>query len=78
VDVVTIAPLPISVAMKTGDLSMDDFCTKKGLIPLTLADGSVYYQPCYSCKNAVVKQLSFGRGARSTTLGSIFNSKVLF
>ena len=30
---------------------MDDWCTKKGLIPLTLADGSVYYQPCYYCKN---------------------------
>jgi hypothetical protein len=53
VDVVTIAPLPISVATKTGDISMDDCCTKKGLIPLTLADGSVYYQPCYYCKNAV-------------------------
>jgi hypothetical protein len=53
VDVVTIAPLPISVATKTGDFSMDDCCTKKGLIPLTLTDGSVYYQPCYYCKNAV-------------------------
>ena len=53
VDVVTIAPLPISVATKTGDISMDDCCTKKGLIPLSLTDGSVYYQPCYYCKNAV-------------------------
>ena len=52
-DVESIAPLPISVATKTGDVSMDDCCTKKGLIPLTLADGSVYYQPCYYCKNAV-------------------------
>ena len=53
VDVVTTTPLPISVATKTGDISMDDCCTKKGLIPLTLADRSVYYQPCYYCKNAV-------------------------
>jgi hypothetical protein len=53
VDVVTIAPLPISVATKTGDISMDDCCTKKGLILLTLADGLVYFQPCYYCKNAV-------------------------
>ena len=53
VDVVTITPLPISVATKTGDILMDDCCTKKGLIQLTLADGSVYYQPCYYCKNAV-------------------------
>jgi hypothetical protein len=42
VDVVAIAPLPISVATKTGDISMDDCCTKKGLIPLTLEDGLVY------------------------------------
>jgi hypothetical protein len=53
VDVITIAPLPISVATKTGDISMNDCCTKKGLIPLTLEDGLVYYQPCYFCKNAV-------------------------
>jgi hypothetical protein len=53
VDVVSIAPLPISVATKTGDISMDDCCTKKGLIPLSLTDRSVYYQPCYYCKNAV-------------------------
>ncbi len=53
VDVVTIASLPISVATKTGDITMDNCCTNKGLIPLTLADGLVYYQPCYYCKNAV-------------------------
>ena len=29
VDVVTIAPLPISVATKIDDISMDDCCTKK-------------------------------------------------
>jgi hypothetical protein len=47
VDVVSIAPLPISVATKTGEVSLDDCWTKRGLLPLTLADGSVYYQPCY-------------------------------
>jgi hypothetical protein len=52
VDVENIPPLPISVATTSGSLSMDDCCTKKGLIPLTLSDGSVYYQPCYYCKNA--------------------------
>jgi len=60
VDVVSIAPLPISVATKSGDISMDDCCTKKGLIPLTLEDGSVYYQPCYFCKNAVETIISTG------------------
>ena len=53
VDVESIAPLPISVATKNGDISLDDCCTKRGLLPLTLADSSVYYQPCYYCKNAV-------------------------
>jgi hypothetical protein len=53
VEVVLIAPLPISVATKTGDISLDDCFTKRGLLPLTLANGSVYYQPCYYCKNAV-------------------------
>ena len=53
VDVETIPPLPISVATKSGSISLDDCCTKRGLIPLQLSDGSVYYQPCYYCKNAV-------------------------
>jgi hypothetical protein len=52
VDVETIPPLPISVATKSGSISLDDCCTKRGLIPLQLSDGSVYYQPCYYCKNA--------------------------
>ena len=52
VDVEPIPPLPISVATKTGTISLDSCCTKKGLLPLTLDDGSVYYQPCYYCKNA--------------------------
>ena len=53
VEVVSIAPLPILVATKNGDISLDDCCTKRGLLPSTLADGTVYYQPCYYCKNAV-------------------------
>ena len=52
VDVEPIPPLPISVATTSGTFSLDDCCTKKGLIPLTLSDGSIYYQPCYYCKNA--------------------------
>jgi hypothetical protein len=45
VDVETIPPLPILVATTLGSFSMDDCCTEKGLIPLTLLDGLVYYQP---------------------------------
>jgi hypothetical protein len=49
----SIAPLPISVATVGGSVSNDDCCTKQGLLPLTLDDGSIYYQPCFYCKNAV-------------------------
>jgi hypothetical protein len=45
VEVVLIAPLPILVATKAGEILLDDCCTKRGLLPLTLADGSIYYQP---------------------------------
>ncbi len=53
VKVFSIPPLPISVTTKAGGISMDDCCTRKGLLPLMIDDGSVYYQPCYYCKNAV-------------------------
>jgi hypothetical protein len=52
VDVESIPPLPISVATTSGSISLDDCCTKRGLLPLTLADNLVYFQPCYYCKNA--------------------------
>ena len=51
-DIVTIPPLPISVVTTTHEFSVDACCTKKGLLPLTLTDGSTYYQECYYCKNA--------------------------
>jgi hypothetical protein len=53
VDVLSIPPTPILVATTLGSISIDDCCTKRGLIPLTLSNGSIYYQPCYYCKNAV-------------------------
>jgi hypothetical protein len=53
VDAISIPPLPISVATQSGEILHDDCCTKRGLLPLTLADGSLYYQTCYYCKNAV-------------------------
>jgi hypothetical protein len=53
VEVVSIPPLPISAATMTGGISVDDFCTKKGLLPLTMDDGSSYYQPCYYCKSTI-------------------------
>jgi hypothetical protein len=53
VEVETIAPLPILVVTTSGQISLDDCCIKHGLLPLTLDDGAIYYQPCYYCKNAV-------------------------
>ncbi len=53
VNVESIAPLPISVVTTGGAVSVDDCCTKKGLLPISLDDGSIYYQPCFYCKNAV-------------------------
>jgi hypothetical protein len=52
VDVVSTPPLPILVATTSGALSLDDCCTKCGLLPLTLQNSSIYYQPCYYCINA--------------------------
>jgi hypothetical protein len=51
-DVVTIPPLPISVALQ-GEMTTDDCCTACGKIPLQLDDGSIYWQDCYYSKNAV-------------------------
>jgi hypothetical protein len=58
VDTVSIPPMPISVAIEGAGASMADCCTKRGLLPLQLADGGVYYQPCYYCENAVETNLA--------------------
>jgi hypothetical protein len=56
-DVVEIPPLPISVAVE-GDLLINDCCTARGWTPLQLDDGSIYWQVCYYCKNAVERIIS--------------------
>jgi hypothetical protein len=53
VDAVAIPLLPISVAVYGSGVSLDDCCTHRGLLPLLLEDGLVYYQTCYFCKNFV-------------------------
>ena len=52
-DAVDIPPVTISVALAGGPSSFDDTITKQGLLPLTLSDGTTYYQPCYFCQNMV-------------------------
>ena len=53
VDTIPISPMPISVAVEGVGVSIADCCTKRGLLPLQLTDGGVYFQPCYYCENAV-------------------------
>ena len=53
VDTISIPPIPISVAVEGAGASIADYCTKRGLLPLQLKDGGIYFQPCYYCENAV-------------------------
>jgi hypothetical protein len=53
VEIVSIPPMPISVAVEGAGASIANCCTKRGLLPLQLEDGGVYFQPCYYCENAV-------------------------
>jgi hypothetical protein len=53
VDVSVITPIPISVAVHGSGVLLDDCCTHRGLLPLMMEDGSVYYQTCFYCKNIV-------------------------
>jgi hypothetical protein len=53
VDSVDIPPVTISVALEGGPSSFNDTITKWGFLPLTLSDGTTYFQPCYYCANMV-------------------------
>ena len=50
---VDISPLPITVALNGNKPTVDDCCTMKGYIPLTLSDGAIHWQLCYYSANAV-------------------------
>ena len=52
VDVTDIPPMPITVATTGNSPTTDDTCTKRGFLPLTLPDGTIYWQPCFYCVNA--------------------------
>jgi hypothetical protein len=52
-DVVNIDPITIFVTIEGAPTSYDDCITKHGLLPMTLTDGTIYYQPCYYCANMV-------------------------
>jgi hypothetical protein len=52
-DVTNITPIDISVELDGVPSSVDDKITKRGLLPLTLSDGTTYYQTCFYCANMV-------------------------
>ncbi|KAL7555072.1 hypothetical protein ACHAWF_018706 [Thalassiosira exigua] len=52
-DVVNIAPIPVSVAIEDGSSTPGFVCTAKGMLPLRLDDGTIHYQPTYYCADAV-------------------------
>jgi hypothetical protein len=46
-------PILVAVAVAGDAISSDDCCTKRGYTPLTLDDGTLYWQLCYYCANVV-------------------------
>jgi hypothetical protein len=44
--------MPITVATTGNSPTTDDTCTNWGFLPLTLPDGTIYWQPCFYCINA--------------------------
>ncbi len=52
-DMVDIAPIDISVALSSSSSSLNDKISQRGLLPLTLSDGTIYYQTCFYCANMV-------------------------
>ncbi len=52
-DFVEIPPLSISVAVNGEDSTLNDFCTPREYLPLTLSDGSTHRHLCFYFKNVV-------------------------
>jgi hypothetical protein len=46
-----IPPMLITVATSGDGNSLNDCCAKRGYIPLTLEDGTIYWQLCFYCAN---------------------------
>jgi hypothetical protein len=52
-NITDIPPMPITVATTGNDQNVTDCCTKRGFLPLSLPNGTVYWQPCFYCTSAV-------------------------
>jgi hypothetical protein len=44
--------MPITVATTGDDSTLDDCFTKRGFLPLSLPDGTIYWQLCFYCTHA--------------------------
>ncbi len=51
VNIINIPPMPITVASSGDGTSLNNCCTKHWYIPLTLEDGTIYWQLCFYCAN---------------------------
>jgi hypothetical protein len=52
-DLTDTAPIDISMALNGTPSLLDNKITKRGLLPISLSDGTIYYQPCFYCANMV-------------------------
>jgi hypothetical protein len=53
VNLIDILLVAISIVLDGALSSCDDTITKRGLLPLTLSNGTTYYQPYYYCANMI-------------------------
>jgi hypothetical protein len=51
VNIINIPPMPITVTTFGDGTSLNECCTKRGYIPLTLEDGTIYWHLCFYCAN---------------------------
>ncbi len=52
-DLTDTAPIDISVALDGTPTLLENKITKRGLLPISLSDGTIYYQPCFYCANMI-------------------------
>ncbi len=58
VNIIDITPMPITVATSGDGTSLNNCCTKCGYVPLTLEDGTIYWQLCFYCANITATIIS--------------------
>ena len=74
-DVIDIDLISILVAIKDSPLSFDDCITKRGVLPLSLSEGTTSFQPCYYCANMVETIISRRQYLHPATSSSVGDRK---